>query len=113
MINLGFNNDHRQQRSIVFKFDYFTVVGDEVQPMPWQTSDSAERLLDPPDGHIPISRCSSVVALSLSGSHIKKLKNASRRATTQYGYVYDPWAPVRLLTTYEASSLTNLQVACA
>ena len=97
MINRGFNDDQRQQRSFVFKFDYFTVVGEEVQPMPWQTSDSAGKVLDPPEGHIPISRCSSVVALSLSGNHIKKLKNASRRAKTQYGYIYDPWASVGLM----------------
>lgn len=25
---------------------------------------------------------------------MKKLKNAARRAKTQYGYVYDPWASV-------------------
>ncbi|TVY17373.1 hypothetical protein LARI1_G004803 [Lachnellula arida] len=97
MINRGFNDDQRQQRSLVFKFDYFTVVGEEVEPMPWQTSAGAEKVLDPPEGHIPISRCSSVVALSHSGNHIKKLKNASRRAQTRYGYVYDLWAPWHVL----------------
>ncbi|TVY32020.1 hypothetical protein LSUB1_G008535 [Lachnellula subtilissima] len=97
MINRGFNDDQRQQRSLVFKFDYFTVVGEEVEPMPWQTSDGAGKVLDPPEGHIPISRCSSVVALSHSGNHIKKLKNASRRAQTRYGYVYDLWAPWHVL----------------
>ncbi|TVY80629.1 hypothetical protein LSUE1_G003971, partial [Lachnellula suecica] len=97
MINRGFKDDPRQQRSFVFKFDYFTVVGEDAQPMPWQTSDNAERLLDPPEGHIPISRCCSVVALSLAGTHIKKLKNASRRAQTQYGYIYGPWSPWHVL----------------
>ncbi|EDN97187.1 hypothetical protein SS1G_11712 [Sclerotinia sclerotiorum 1980 UF-70] len=47
--------------------------------------------------HIPISRCNSVVALSLSGEPIRKLRNPARRARTDYGYVYDPWAAWHVL----------------
>ncbi|PVH71167.1 hypothetical protein DL98DRAFT_553765 [Cadophora sp. DSE1049] len=49
------------------------------------------------EGHIPISRCSSVVALSLGGSPIRKLRNPARKAKTQHGFVYDPWAPWQVL----------------
>jgi hypothetical protein len=97
MTNRAFKDDQRQQRSFVFNFDYFTVVGDEAQPMPWQRTDRPEKLLKKYDQHIQISRCTSVVALSLSGGHIKKLRNAARRAKTRHGFVYDPWAPVRAL----------------
>jgi hypothetical protein len=88
----AFSNDARCQRSFIFNFDYYTVIGDDCAPMPWQLTDVIPKKRSE---HIPISRCSSVVALSLSGGYIKKLKNASRRAKTQYGYVYDPWAAVR------------------
>ncbi|KAG4433777.1 hypothetical protein IFR05_010744 [Cadophora sp. M221] len=93
----SFSPDHRRQRSFVFEFDYFTIVGDEVQPMPWQRSDSAEKILRKGEGHIPISRCSSVVALSLGGHPIRKLRNPARKARTQHGFVYDPWAPWQVL----------------
>ena len=103
MTNRDLALDQRQQRSFVFKFDYFTVVGEDLEPMPWQRTDkkfkaSGEKKVEKPE-HIPISRCSSVVALSLSGGHIKKLRNAARRAKTQYGYIYDPWAPVSLYSS--------------
>ncbi|KAK6592431.1 CorA Mg2+ transport-like protein [Botrytis cinerea] len=67
-----FSADSRQQKSFVFNFD---------------TSKD----------HIPISRCNSVVALSLSGDPIRKLRNPARRARTDYGYVYDPWAAWHVL----------------
>ncbi len=65
--------------------------------MPWQRSDSAKKLLRKSKEHIPISRCSSVVALSLGGHPVRKLRNAARKAKTQYGFVYDPWAPWHVL----------------
>ncbi len=89
-----FSEDPRKQRSFVFSFEYFTVIGDDCQPMAWQQSDQ-ER--ERPDGHIPISRCSSVVALSLVGEPLGKLKNSARRAATPYGYVYSPWLPWHVL----------------
>jgi hypothetical protein len=94
MLDRAFLDDQRQQRSIIFNFDYFTIVGDEAQPMPWQRTDRKNKVRSWSDEHIPISRCGSVVALSLTGGHIKKLRNASRRAKTQNGFIYDPWAPV-------------------
>lgn len=94
MNNRAFKEDPRQQRSFVFNFDYYTVVGEETQPMPWQRTDRPEKQKNKFDGHIQISRCSSVVALSLSGRHAKKLKSASRRSKIKEGLVYDPWAAV-------------------
>jgi hypothetical protein len=62
--------------------------------MAWQGSDQ-ER--ERKDGHIPISRCSAVVALSLVGEPSRKLKNSARRAKTKHGYVFDPWLPWHVL----------------
>jgi hypothetical protein len=98
MTSRAFSHDQRQQRTYVFKFDYYTLVGEGLEPMPWQRTDENHNKSgdkkDQNTDHIPISRCSSVIALSLSGSHIKKLRNAARRVETQYGFIYDPWAPV-------------------
>ncbi|KAM3152382.1 hypothetical protein ABEW05_007242 [Botrytis cinerea] len=89
-----FSADSRQQKSFVFNFEYWTIVGEECQPMPWQLSDQTPSTSK---DHIPISRCNSVVALSLSGDPIRKLRNPARRARTDYGYVYDPWAAWHVL----------------
>jgi len=91
MTDRAFSDDERQQRSFVFNFDYYTVIGEACSPMAWQLTDIIPKKKAE---HIPISKCSSVVVLSLSGKYIRKLKNARRRAKTQEGYIYDPWAPV-------------------
>lgn len=90
----AYDEDPRKRKSFVFSFEFFTIIGDDCHPMSWQESDkSRERH----QGHIAISRCSSIVALALVGSPIRKLKNAARRAKTQYGYVYSPWSPWHVL----------------
>jgi hypothetical protein len=96
-LDRNFSHDKRIQRSFIFKFDYFTIVEEGIQPMPWQKSDTAEKLQNRPDDHIPITRCCSVVGLSLSGDPVKRLRNNSRKARknhTEQGQVFDPWAPV-------------------
>jgi len=70
-------------------------VGEGLQPMPWQRTDDPEKVNKRSDKHIPISRCSSIVALSLSGNPIATLKNVARRARIEEGFIYDTWAPVR------------------
>lgn len=97
MTDRAFHEDERRRRSFVFNFDYYTVVGDEVQPMPWQRTDKPEKQKKKFEKHIQISRCSSVVALSLSGGHAKRLKSAARRSATKEGFVYDPWAAWNVL----------------
>lgn len=90
----AFDEDPRKQKSFVFSFEFFTIIGDDCKPMSWQLSDRAR---EHGDGHVPITRCSSVVALSLVGEPIRKLKNSARRAKTKYGYVYSPWSPWHVL----------------
>jgi len=90
----AFSRDTRKQRSFVFSFEYFTVIGEECQPMAWQAADQEREIKD---GHIPISRCSAVVALSLVGPPLRRLKNSARRAVTQHGFIYDPWLPWHVL----------------
>jgi hypothetical protein len=90
----AFSDDARRQRSFVFNFDYYTIIGEDCAPMPWQLTDTIPKKTGE---HIPISRCSSVVALSLSGECVKELNNIHRRAKTQRGYIYDPWAPWHVL----------------
>lgn len=80
----AFDDDHRKRRSFVFSFEYFTIVGDDCVPMTWQLSD---KQLNASAHHIPITRCSSVVALSLSGKPIRKIRNPGRRVENSHGYV--------------------------
>jgi CorA-like Mg2+ transporter protein len=90
-----FDSEPTQQRSFLFCFKYYTIVGGDRQPMPWQSSDKD---LQTTKTHIPISSCSSIVALSLSGRPGTMLKNRSRRAKATTGHVFDPFAPWRVLS---------------
>lgn len=90
-----FDSEPTQQRSFVFCFKYYTIVGVEREPMPWQSSDKDLRNTKT---HIPISSCSSIVGLSLSGKPSTTLKNRSRRAKATVGHVFDPFAPWRVLS---------------
>ena len=72
--------------------------------MAWQLTDKVPKTSEE---HIPLARCSSVVALSLSGYCIKKLRNTQRRAKTQEGSIYDPWAPVRHTYSFRYILIAN------
>jgi hypothetical protein len=90
-----FETDERRRRSFIFNFEYFTLIADDCSPMPWQLADhQAER----GPHHIAITRCSSVVALSLGGPPIKQVVNRSRRAKgVSNGAIYDPFAAWQVL----------------
>lgn len=90
----AYHDDHRKQRSFVFNFEYLTIIGEECKPMAWQFADRQKK---GSESHIPLTRCSSVVALSLHGSPINKFRNRARRAKTKHGFAYDPWAPWQVL----------------
>ncbi len=85
----------RLQRSFVWSFKYHCIVGDSCKPKPWQLTDKD---LTQTKDHIPISECSSIVALSLSGKHMNTLRRRSRRARTIVGQIFDPFAPWRVLS---------------
>lgn len=63
--------------------------------MTWQLADKE---LGESETHVPISRCSSVVALSLAGEPISKIRYKGRRPDKIIGDVYDPFAPWRMLS---------------
>lgn len=84
----AFDSDERRRRSFVFNFEYYTIIGDERQPMAWQLSDENRTAAE---SHLPLSRCSSVVALTLYGNPIKRIRNSGRRAKRRDGEIYDPW----------------------
>ena len=90
-----FNEDPRHQRSFVFTLKYYTIVEHERKPTEWQ---SADLELRSSETHIPISDCSAVVALSLSGKPVDTVRSKSRRAAQKVGQVYDPFAPWRVLS---------------
>ena len=94
LFNRAFDEDPRRQRSFVFNFEYFTLIGENCQPMAWQLAAGQE---DRKPGHIAITRCSSVVALVLSGSVIKEIKSPGRRKAKERGPVYDPFSPWQIL----------------
>lgn len=89
-----YDADERRRRSFVFNFEYFTLLGDECQPMAWQLADRQEERAE---HHIAITRCSSVIALHLGGKPIKRIRNRSRRASGNYGFIYDPFAAWQVL----------------
>jgi CorA-like Mg2+ transporter protein len=94
-MNGCFGSDPTEQRSFLFCFKYYTIVGGEREPMPWQSCDKDLRSTKT---HIPITSCSSVVALSLCGKPSTTLRNRSRRAKATVGHVFDPFAPWRVLS---------------
>lgn len=100
-----FDNNHRHRRTFVFNFEYFTIIGDECVPMKWQRADErADERADVGlmEGHIPISRCCSVVALWLGGEPIAKVQNQNRkfgrRFEDKFGDVHDPFSPRHVLS---------------
>jgi hypothetical protein len=93
-----FKADHRQRRSCFFSIQYITIVGEDIEPMPWQQSDYSSEPLSRPLDHARLSSCSSIVALSLSGGPVKRLRNNVRRDQGQFGFVHDPWAPWHVLS---------------
>ncbi|ORY08073.1 hypothetical protein BCR34DRAFT_570193 [Clohesyomyces aquaticus] len=90
----AFSPDIRRQKTFVFNFEYYTIIGDDCQPAQWQRSDADKTSSE---SHIPLSRCSAVVALALYDPAPKRIKNKSRRARTKYGWVQDIWSPWQVL----------------
>ena len=91
------DNDIRHRRTFVFTFEYFTIIGDGCKPMAWQRADEEQ---DKSETHIPITRCSSVVALSLDGKPLKKVKHRGRRSDIhrKEGEISDPFSSWHVLS---------------
>ncbi|KAI4635082.1 uncharacterized protein J4E87_000031 [Alternaria ethzedia] len=90
----AFNQNPKHQRTFFFNFEYYTIVGDDCQPMQWQRAD---KITGQSDHHIPLSRCSAVVALVLYDDKPRRIRNRGRRAKTQFGWVHDVWSPWQVL----------------
>ena len=95
-------SDSRQQRTLIFSFKYFTLVGDGCSPEPWQQSDSWKRNESrntETNGHIPLSTCTSVLALSFSGIPIKTLRDrrSKRGRKRRIGATFSIWSPWQVL----------------
>ena len=91
-----FSTKDTQQRTFVFTLDFFTIIGDDCQPASWQRSD--EKNAGSTETHVPVSRCSSYIALSLSGPPARTVKNKGRRAEQKTGFIFDPFAPWHVLS---------------
>ncbi|KAL2255750.1 hypothetical protein VTK26DRAFT_2763 [Humicola hyalothermophila] len=91
----AYETDPIRQRSFFIVFKYYTVVGEGLKPAPWQAFDCR-----PPDrrspGHIDITECSSVLALSLGGDPTGTVRVRARRKLRS-GVLYDTFAPWHLL----------------
>ncbi|KAK7534920.1 uncharacterized protein J3D65DRAFT_428727 [Phyllosticta citribraziliensis] len=87
-----FSGDPRHQRTFTFSFKYYTIIGEDRSPMPWQSHDKGATN---EEKHLSLARCSSVVALSLIGEPVRSIRNTSRRKSTKSrtGFVYDPFSP--------------------
>jgi Mg2+ and Co2+ transporter CorA len=88
-------HDPRRQRSLIFAFHYHTLVGKGRSPLHFQNHDPD---VNEKDDHIPLSTCSSIVALSLAGGPIKTYRRHSRRAKVLESNVHDPFAPWHVLS---------------
>lgn len=90
------SSDVRQQRSLVFCFKYHTMVGEGREPLEWQNHDDD---IGTKHGNIPISTCSSIVGLSLSGPPARTFRRHSRRSRKpEISHVYDPFAPWHVIS---------------
>lgn len=110
----AFHEDQRHQKTFFFNFEYYTIIGEDCKPMDWQRSDKDKGLSDT---HIPLSRCSAVVALALYDDKPRRIRNRGRRARTQYGWVQNIWSPWQVRdVTWETATLSNsvkvLQLEC-
>ncbi|KAH6605991.1 gtpase-activator for ras-like gtpase containing [Trichoderma cornu-damae] len=88
---------HLRQRSFFFVFKYYTLVGQGLDPAPWQLYEkrpSDKRL----DDHIDIAECGSVLALSLGGQPTKTLRMRPRRERAKEGFLFDTFGPWHLLS---------------
>jgi len=92
----AFDDDPRHRSTFIFDFEYFTLIGENCRPMPWQRAD----ILKGSTTHFPLSRFSAVVALSLEGeTTIGKVQRRGRRPETKVGEVSVLFSPWRVLTT--------------
>ena len=89
-----YEEDKRKQRTFIFALNYYTIVGEECKPKPWQTADKD---LSNTVTHIPLTSCCSIVALSLGGNPVSIVKSKSRRSIQRAAHVYDPFAPWKVL----------------
>jgi hypothetical protein len=77
------------QKTFFFNFEYYTIIGDDCKPMDWQRFDRSN---SKSETHIPLSRCSAVVALALYDDKPRRIRNRGRRARTKFGWVQDIWS---------------------
>ncbi|KAK4695499.1 hypothetical protein P7C71_g2261, partial [Lecanoromycetidae sp. Uapishka_2] len=91
------DNDAKRRKTFVFTFEYFTIIGDKCKPMKWQRADEEP---GESESHIPITRCASVVGLSLEGRPLKKIKHRGRRSDIyrKEGEIFDPFSPWHVLS---------------
>lgn len=95
MTNRAFEPDPIRQRSFFFVFKYYTVVGEDLTPAPWQAFDSRPPDRRSPD-HIDITEASGVLALSLGGDPVHTFTKRVRRGGVLEGKLYDTFAPWHL-----------------
>ncbi|KAK1964724.1 hypothetical protein LY78DRAFT_581874 [Colletotrichum sublineola] len=88
---------HLRQRSFFFVFKYYTVVGEGLEPAPYQMYDKRPADRRARD-HIDVAECSSILALSLSGPPRQSVKQTRRREGPQEGFLFDTFAPWHLLS---------------
>ena len=89
------NPKHRN--TFVFNFEYYTIVGDGCVPMKWQRADEE---LGGSETHVPVTRCSSIVALALEGKPVSKIRHKGRRNPLgkREGEIFDPFSPWHCLS---------------
>lgn len=97
----AFEADQIRQRSCLFVFKYYTVIGEGLNPAPWQRHDGKDPDHEQSADHVNISECSSIVALSLgqepTGRVPKRRSQPAGKGARMGGAIYDPFAPFHVL----------------
>lgn len=90
-------DDPQHRSAFVFTLKHFTIVGDGSVPMAWQKVDKAS---GGSETHVPISKCSSIIASSLEAMPIAKIRHKCRRKPfgRREGDIYDPSSPWHVLS---------------
>ncbi|USP76253.1 hypothetical protein yc1106_03527 [Curvularia clavata] len=92
----AFDEDPKHQSSFYFNFEYYTIIGEDCRPAHWQRADSVSGAADG-EHHIPLARCSAIVALVFHDENPRRIRNRGRRAKTRFGHVSDVWSPWQVL----------------
>lgn len=90
------NKSPLRQRSFLFIFKYYTLIGEGLSPLPWQRAATSKQ--DDKWTHsLDIAECTSVLGLSLIGLPTREVQRRTKEGAIEHGQLFDPFSPWYLL----------------